>query len=99
MTRRPPSSTRTDTLCPYTPLCRAAIATGSVEALAGLLSDDVRRAADGGGKVSAARRVMHGPEEVLRFIQGGLHEWWAGSKLEEATINGRLGLIQHEGDA
>jgi RNA polymerase sigma-70 factor (ECF subfamily) len=35
----------------------------------------------------------------LRFIQAGLHEWWAGSKLEEATINGRLGLIQHEGGA
>jgi RNA polymerase sigma-70 factor (ECF subfamily) len=76
-----------------------AIATGSVDALAGLLSDDVRLSADGGGKVSAARRVMHGPEEVLRFIQAGLHEWWAGSKLEEATINGRLGLIQHEGGA
>ena len=75
-----------------------AIATGSVDALAGLLSDDVRLSADGGGKVTAARRVMHGPEEVLRFIQAGLHEWWAGSKLEEATINGRLGLIQHEGD-
>lgn len=75
-----------------------AIATGSVEALAGLLSDDVRLSADGGGKVTAARRVMHGPEEVLRFIQAGLHEWWAGSRLEEATINGRIGLIQHEGD-
>jgi RNA polymerase sigma-70 factor (ECF subfamily) len=76
-----------------------AIATGSVDDLAGLLSADVRLSADGGGKVSAARRVMHGPEEVLRFIQAGLHEWWAGSRLEEATINGRLGLIQHEGDA
>ena len=33
--------------------------------------DDVRLSADGGGKVSAARRVMHGPEEVLHFIQAG----------------------------
>src|SRR3546814_17048529 len=85
MVRRPPRSTRTDTRFPYTTLFRS--------------SDDGRLAADGGGKVSAARRVIHGPEEVLRFIPGGLHEWWAGSKLEEATINGRLGLIQHEGDA
>ncbi len=76
-----------------------AIATGSVEDLACLLSADVRLSADGGGKVSAARRVMHGPEEVLRFIQAGLHEWWAGSKLEQATINGHMGLIQHEGGA
>src|SRR3546814_4231147 len=85
MVRRPPRSTRTDTRFPYTTLFRS--------------SDDGRLAADGGGKVSAARRVMHGPEEVLRLIQGGLHELWAGSKLEDATINGRLGLIQHEGDA
>src|SRR5690606_369897 len=76
-----------------------AIATGSVDALAGLLSDDVRLSADGGGRVPAARRVMHGPEEVLRFIQAGLHAWWADSRLEEATINGRRGLIQYEGDA
>lgn len=76
-----------------------AIATGSVEPLASLLSDDVRLSADGGGRVTAARRVMHGPEEVLRFIQAGLHAWWARSRLEEATINGRLGLIQYEGDA
>src|SRR5690606_4579358 len=75
-----------------------AIATGSVDALAGMLSDDVRLSADGGGKVIAARRVMHGPEEVLRFIQSGLHVWWTGSRLEEATINGRRGLIQYEDD-
>lgn len=76
-----------------------AIATGSVDALAGLLSDDVRLSADGGGKVSAARRVMHGPEEVLRFIQTGLHAWWATGRLEEATINGNRGFLLHDGDA
>src|SRR5690606_4158724 len=76
-----------------------AVATGSVDALACVLSAAVRLSADGGGKLIAARRVMHGPQEVLRFIQAGLHEWWADSRLEEATIHGRLGLIQHEGDA
>jgi len=75
-----------------------AIATGSVDTLAGMLSDDVRLSADGGGRVSAARRVMHGREEVLRFIQAGLHAWWLDSRLEHATINGRCGLIQYEGD-
>jgi len=74
-----------------------AIATGSVDALAGLLSDDVRLSADGGGKVSAARRVMHGTEEVLRFIQQGLHAWWASGRLEEATINGNRGFILRDG--
>jgi RNA polymerase sigma-70 factor (ECF subfamily) len=76
-----------------------AIATGAVDELAGLLSADVRLSADGGGKVSAARRVMHGPHEVLRFIQSGLHAWWAGGRLEEATINGNRGFLLHDGDA
>ena len=75
-----------------------AIATGSVDTLAGLLSDDVRLSADGGGKVSAARRVMHGPEEVLRFIQSGLHAWWASGRLEATTINGNRGFLQYDGD-
>ncbi|WP_027081183.1 RNA polymerase sigma factor SigJ [Luteimonas mephitis] len=74
-----------------------AIATGSVDALAGLLSDDVRLSADGGGRVSAARRVMHGPAEVLRFIQAGLHAWWASGQLEEATINGNRGFLFRDG--
>jgi RNA polymerase sigma-70 factor (ECF subfamily) len=76
----------------------AAIATGSVDDLAGLLSADVRLSADGGGKVSAARRVMHGPQEVLRFIQAGLHAWWASGRLEEATINGNHGFLLRDGD-
>lgn len=71
----------------------AAIATGSVDALAGLLSDDVRLSADGGGKASAARRVMHGREEVLRFIQAGLHAWLSTDDLQQATINGNGGFV------
>lgn len=71
----------------------AAIATGSVDALAGLLSDDVRLSADGGGKASAARRVMHGREEVLRFIQAGLHAWLSTDDLQQATINGNRGFV------
>ncbi len=73
-----------------------AIATGSVEALAALLSADVRLSADGGGKVAAARRVMRGPEEVLRFVQAGLHAWWVQSDLREAMLNGNYGLLQYE---
>src|SRR3546814_11929751 len=65
----------------------------SGEAVAVLRSDDVRLSADGGGKVTAARRVMHGSEEVLRFIQAGLPVWWASGTLEEATINGTRGFL------
>ena len=70
-----------------------AIQHGRTDALAQLLSADVRLAADGGGKVAAARRVMVGEGEVLRFIRAGLHVWWSGFVLERATLNGNLGLI------
>lgn len=74
-----------------------AITTGSVEALAALLSDEVRLSADGGGKVIAARRVLHGRGEVLRFVQAGLHRWWRGYVREEAMLNGQLGWVLRSG--
>lgn len=71
----------------------SAVRHGHTGALAQLLSADVRLAADGGGKVTAARRVMVGGDEVLRFISAGLHVWWAGLAVERAMLNGDLGLI------
>lgn len=75
-----------------------AIQHGRTEKLAQLLAADVRLAADGGGKVAAARRVMTGTEEVLRFITAGLHVWWTGFTLERAVLNGNLGLIVRDGE-
>lgn len=75
-----------------------AVREGRTDALARLLSDDVRLAADGGGKVAAARKVLAGADEVLRFIVAGLHVWWAGCTLERAVLNGQLGLILREAD-
>src|SRR3546814_18491236 len=40
---------------------------------------------------------MHGSEEVLRFIQAGLHVWWASGTLEEATITGTRGFLFRDG--
>lgn len=77
---------------------RDAIATGSTSVLATLLSDDVRLSSDGGGKVSAARRVMHGQGEVLRFIEAGLHVWWSPGTLREVPLNGAPGFIVHDAD-
>lgn len=72
---------------------REAVVSGRVDALAGLLAADVRLSSDGGGKAVAARRTMRGPDEVLRFIEAGLHAWWPAEGLEEATVNGHPGLI------
>lgn len=70
-----------------------AVRDGQTDQLALLLSRDVRLAADGGGKVPAARRIMVGEGEVLRFITAGLHVWWADYTFERANFNGHLGLI------
>ncbi len=72
---------------------RAAIATGSTTWLATLLANDVRLTADSGGKVSAARRVMRGHGEVLRFIEAGLHVWWTPDAMTETLINGQPGFV------
>lgn len=74
----------------------AAIRSGSAEPLAPLLSADVRLAADGGGKVTAAREVIVGPEAVLRFVLRGLHRWWADGTLERVRLNGGPGLVVRE---
>lgn len=78
---------------------REAISTGSTAVLATLLSDDVRLSADGGGKVSATRRVMRGPGEVLRFIEAGLHVWWPPEALVEVPLNGEPGFVVRDGDS
>lgn len=75
---------------------RHAVTSGRVDTLAGLLADDVRLSSDSGGKVIAARRTMRGRDEVLRFIQAGLHVWWPAEAMQEAIINGHPGLVVRE---
>jgi RNA polymerase sigma factor (sigma-70 family) len=77
---------------------RDAIATGSTAVLATLLSDDVRLSSDGGGKVTAARRVMRGHGEVLRFIEAGLHVWLSQCALVEVQLNGQPGFVLRDGE-
>jgi RNA polymerase sigma-70 factor, ECF subfamily len=77
---------------------REAISTGSTTVLATLLSDDVRLSSDGGGKVTATRRVMRGPGEVLRFIEAGLHVWWPPEALVEVPLNGEPGFVVRDDD-
>ncbi|WP_234983464.1 RNA polymerase sigma factor SigJ [Demequina sp. NBRC 110053] len=50
----------------------ASTGTGDFEALVALLDPEVTLTSDGGGKVSAARRPVHGAANVARFILGVL---------------------------
>lgn len=47
-----------------------AISTGEVDALAELLAEDAVCYTDGGGEVRAARRPIHGPTKIARFLKG-----------------------------
>ena len=47
-----------------------AISTGEVTALAEILAEDAVCYTDGGGEVRAARRPIHGPDKIARFLSG-----------------------------
>ena len=72
---------------------QAAVTSGATAELATLLSDDVRLSADGGGKVPAARKTLHGKEKVLGFLAKGLHRFWAGYRWRVAAINGSRAIM------
>ena len=66
---------------------------GAVQALTELLARDVVVWADGGGKVSAARRPVYGQEKVIRFVQGLQRKALADLTMSVETINGGPALL------
>jgi len=69
---------------------------GDMQGLLALLAPDVTLASDGGGKVQAARNVIHGASNVARFILGVLDKVAANSSTWSAQlteINGQPGIV------
>src|SRR3546814_5000877 len=62
MIRRPPRSTRTDTLFPYTTLFRSILIEGAIDGLPQVIADQLAE----GGRLVAARR----DGAVARLVQG-----------------------------
>ncbi|WP_221583464.1 RNA polymerase sigma-70 factor [Microbacterium sp. G2-8] len=77
---------------------RVAASTGDVQALVDVLAPDVVFLADGGGRVTAARRPVVGIDRALRFLQGLLAQY-PDIRLEPAVIGGGPGLRVMDGDA
>ncbi|WP_440099327.1 RNA polymerase sigma-70 factor [Streptosporangium sp. H16] len=72
---------------------------GDLNAVMELLAPDVTAWTDGGGKVTAALRPLHGPDHVARWLLGVLAKpQSAGVVLEAGTINGELGVLFAAGD-
>jgi RNA polymerase sigma-70 factor (ECF subfamily) len=76
-----------------------AVAAGDTGRLAGMLSEDVELASDGGGLIKSISRVLVGRAEVLGFIGKALHRYWGEAEREAADLNGGRGfLVRHEGE-
>ncbi|GAA3390790.1 RNA polymerase sigma-70 factor [Cryptosporangium minutisporangium] len=77
----------------------AACGGGDLNAVMELLAPDVTAWSDGGGKVTAARRPVHGPDHVARWWLGVLAKpQSAGVALRPATINAETGVLLSVGD-
>lgn len=72
----------------------AALKAADVERVARLLAPDVVMASDGGGQVTAARRLLVGATDVGRFLLG-LSRYLGDPRVEmtEVLINGGPGLV------
>lgn len=72
----------------------AATVEGDVAGLERLLAEDVVAWADGGGRVSAARRPISGREKVLRYLLGlSARPEAALVRLESTEVNGEPGVL------
>lgn len=71
----------------------AALAADDADAMLALLAPEVTYTSDGGGKVSAARNVIRGPERILRLLRS-LERKYAGHREHRwTTVNGEPALV------
>lgn len=75
-----------------------AAATGDVDALLEMLTDDVQWTADSDGKVSAARRPVIGAEKVARVLVGLVRVAGEAGRVEPAMYNNAPALKLYLGD-
>ncbi|MGP4100529.1 RNA polymerase sigma factor SigJ [Nonomuraea sp. KM90] len=73
----------------------AAASGGHLSALVAILDPGAVLTSDGGGKVNAARRPVHGAEQVARFVLGLMGKAGPGHVLTPVAVNGVLGVAGH----
>ena len=66
---------------------------GDLPGLEKLLAEDVTAWADGGGKVSTARRPVFGRDRVARYLTGLLHRYAAEIQVTIAEVNGAPAIL------
>lgn len=71
---------------------RAAYEAGDMAGLVGLLHPDVVYVTDGGGNVSAARKLIHGGERVAE-VMVRVGRQWNPDRIDFAEVGGELALV------
>jgi RNA polymerase sigma-70 factor, ECF subfamily len=69
-----------------------AVGTGDRQAVMALLTEDVEYMADGGGKVKAALKVLHGPERIA-WLYHCITRRFVGVTYRLIQVNGELGAL------
>jgi RNA polymerase sigma-70 factor (ECF subfamily) len=73
----------------------AAIEAQDENSLLSLFAEDARLTGDGGGKVPAATRIIHGSKNIARLFIGLMRKFSGRVKLIPTLINGEPGLISY----
>jgi RNA polymerase sigma-70 factor, ECF subfamily len=70
---------------------------GDLQGLLALLAKDVTFWSDGGGKVVAALKPLHGAMKVARFLLAVQCKWLSSARSDLTEMNGQPGIIIHVG--
>jgi RNA polymerase sigma-70 factor (ECF subfamily) len=71
----------------------AACRGGDLKAIETMMTEDVSIHSDGGGKASAARRVIEGRERAARFLAGVFRKRLRTCTLQATEVNGEPGFV------
>lgn len=70
-----------------------ACSTGDLPGLVSLLAEDATLWADGGGRVAAVPRPIHGAETIATFLVGVSRKLQRGMELRVTPVNGEPGIV------
>ncbi|MEQ8506324.1 MAG: RNA polymerase sigma factor SigJ [Rhodospirillales bacterium] len=76
-----------------------ALRSGDAGPIEVLLAEDAALWSDGGGKAAAALNVIHGANNIARFLAGIWKKSGRGQTIERTVVNGDPGLVLREGAA
>ncbi|MEO5534422.1 MAG: RNA polymerase sigma-70 factor [Pseudolysinimonas sp.] len=70
-----------------------AAGSGNLKSLESVLAADIVALSDGGGKVTAARKPIRGPQRVAQFVLGVLEKFGGGIHPVSVEVNGGPGML------